>query len=61
MVSMRIRYDKLEVETVETEWTIALDEMIGNFGGQMGLWLGMSMITLIHLPIAVILNFLRRE
>jgi len=59
-VCLRVRYNRLEVETIESQWSIAFDEMISNFGGQLGLWVGLSLVTLIHAPMAVIFQWINR-
>uniref|UniRef100_A0A915K7N2 Uncharacterized protein n=1 Tax=Romanomermis culicivorax TaxID=13658 RepID=A0A915K7N2_ROMCU len=49
-----VAHEKLQYEEFHNSWSMQLEEMIGNVGGQIGLWLGFSMCTIFQIPIVLI-------
>lgn len=50
MALLKIAYSQLEVESFTASVSMSVDDVISNIGGQVNLWLGMSMFTIIQIP-----------
>jgi len=53
LLQLELAYRALEYKEFIQSYAISLDTFVGNLGGQITLWIGGSMITLINVPIAV--------
>uniref|UniRef100_A0A915IGZ1 Uncharacterized protein n=1 Tax=Romanomermis culicivorax TaxID=13658 RepID=A0A915IGZ1_ROMCU len=45
-----ISYSRHEFKQYSSSWSMSLDDVISNIGGQVNLWLGMTMFTMIQIP-----------
>lgn len=52
---LRISFANMEIETFEQNPSKMFDEMVSDIGGQINLWLGASMVTLIQIPVVIAL------
>ncbi|VDO99422.1 unnamed protein product [Soboliphyme baturini] len=51
LVYLQIAFTDLEYTTITQDWAMQLDGFISDFGGQVGLWTGASMVTIIQVPV----------
>ncbi|KRX56416.1 Acid-sensing ion channel 2 [Trichinella sp. T9] len=57
LVYLHIAHTSLEYTEVGQEWATEIDNLIADFGGQVGLWIGGNLITFIQIPIMLLLIF----
>lgn len=54
VIDLRIAYNRLEYDELVQSPSKTLSQLISDFGGQLNLWLGASLISLIHATAMVI-------
>ncbi|KFD51137.1 hypothetical protein M513_08037 [Trichuris suis] len=55
LVYLQVAHTSLEYKTVDQEWATEIDNLIADFGGQVGLWIGGNLITFIQIPLLLLI------
>uniref|UniRef100_A0A915K5A3 Uncharacterized protein n=1 Tax=Romanomermis culicivorax TaxID=13658 RepID=A0A915K5A3_ROMCU len=53
LIYMQIAYPQLEYTLFDQSPSMQLDDVVSNVGGQVGLWLGLSMMAIIQVPLVL--------
>ncbi|CDW52087.1 amiloride sensitive sodium channel family [Trichuris trichiura] len=55
LVYLQVAHTSLEYTKVGQEWATEIDNLIADFGGQVGLWIGGNLITFIQIPLLLLI------
>lgn len=54
LIQLDISFGRLEINNMEQSFSKTIAQMIADMGGQVNLWMGASMITLIEFPVMLV-------